>query len=761
MAKDAKATEACKLESEPGKGESPSAYVGEACTQENQLIQWSALLELGFSLIPLRQNSKEPIESEWTHWCEHPRHFSTAEFVGRNAGICCGPASGILVIDVDDPPKFEAWIMETGNELPDTRVHRTGRGKQHIIYQYPNDGQEYRRRDYVKKFGFEVRGNGSQIVAPGSIHPDTGRSYLVDKDNPIAPAPQWLLEMAKPTAIGSDPIESVTLPNVLSIDEATIRDLPVSHRIKNLILSGMPKTQRSEAQMSVLVALLAADVNKDTIFGIFEHFPIGEKFREKGDNRLQWLAEEMSRALAFIKSQPKGAITNLTDTGNAFRLVQTYGPIIRYCPPRGEWLAWDERRWALDEKQSIRELAKQIARDIYDQAAQVADQKAREKQATHALRTEDSRRIAALVDLARSDARIVVMPDELDRNPWFLNLQNGTFSLKSGLLQAHDPDDLITKLAGTRLDPMAKCPRWVTFLDKIMAGNQALVAFLRRAVGYTLTGSTREQVLFFLYGTGANGKTTFLNVIKALMGEYARPLRAEALMVKRGGGEPFELAGLKGARFVPTSEIMPGRSVAEGLVKLITGEDAITARHLYKDFFEFEPEFKIWLAANEKPTIKGQDNAIWRRIRLVPFTVTIPEEKRDKELTAKLLEELPGILNWALEGCRIWQEEGLMPPEEVIAATEEYRDEMNLVRDFLDEKCEFKPAHTVTVAALYSGYCKWCDSNNVPSADRLTKVQFGRQVEAREDVGKDRSNRQRVWRGVGLVADDTPLPFSE
>lgn len=717
---------------------------------DRQITQWQELDAQGFSLIPLYEDTKKPFEEEWTHWCRVHRSFSPSDFLGRNAGICCGPASGILVIDVDNPSKFEQWIVEEGHRLPGTRTHRTGSGKLHYLYQYPQDGRDYRGRNHVERCGFEIRGLGQQIVAPGSIHPDTGEPYIVEQELPIAPPPAWLVAMANSSSNGSDTVNVTPPLHVPMVDTAAIRELPVSNRIKALILTGAPLKQRSEAQASVLCALLAAGVEEARIFGIFEHHAIGEKYREKGATRLEWLAEDMARASAFVNSGKLSTDPNLTDTGNAERLVRAYGPLIRYCPVWKAWMIWDEKRWCLDERQRIRELAKETAHSIYADATLLSDKTDRSAKIKHAMRTEDSRRIAALVDLAKSDSRVVIMPDELDQDPWLLNLHNGSLNLNLGLLQEHSQGDLITKLAGTHFDAGAGCPMWLQFLDQIMDSNQSLVSFLQRAVGYTLTGQTREQVLFFLYGTGANGKTTFLNVITALMGEYAKPLRADALMARAGSAEPYELATLKGARLVPTSEIMPGRSVAEGLVKQITGEDVIKARHLYQDFFEFKPEFKIWLAANEKPTIRGQDYAIWRRIMLIPFAVTIPEDQRDKELTARLLGELPGILNWALEGCRQWQESGLQPPDEVKAATGQYKDEMDLMAEFLEERCICHEDFSIPVSKLYSKYCEWCDDMSIPKSDRLGKIQFGRQVEQRPGVHQDRTNKQRAWRGIGM-----------
>ena len=243
-----------------------------------------------------------------------------------------------------------------------------------------------------------------------------------------------------------------------------------------------------------------------------------------------------------------------------------------------------------------------------------------------------------------------------------------------------------------------------------MNGNEKLIAYLQKAVGYTLTGDTSEQVLHFLYGLGANGKSTFLETIMAMLGDYAKQTSTETILVKKmTGGIPNDLAGLKGARLVSAQEVESGRRLAESLVKQLTGGDTISARFLHGEFFDFKPTFKLWISGNSKPVVRGGDYAIWRRIRLIPFTVQIPPEEQDRRLSEKLRGELPGILNWSLAGCLAWQREGLTPPEEVTAATESYRDEMDIIGQFIGERCLMGPEYKVTAKKLYAAFVEWSE----------------------------------------------------
>lgn len=399
----------------------------------------------------------------------------------------------------------------------------------------------------------------------------------------------------------------------------------------------------------------------------------------------------------------------MTDYGNAQRLVERYGHSLRYCHPWNKWLAWDGARWRMDDTGAVWRCAKRTVRAIFQEAADASNQDLSKALGKHAVRSQAEARLSAMINLAESEPSIPVLPDHLDADPWLLCLQNGVLDLQTGELGPHDRELLLTKVAPVSYDPDAECPQWVAFLNQILAGNRSLIAFVQRAIGYSLTGSTRERVLFLPYGTGSNGKSTLIETIRTLLGDYAQRTPTETLIAKRENSIPNDVARLRGARFVSAVETEEGKRLAEALVKDLTGGDTIAARFMRGEWFDFKPSFKLWLGTNHKPVIRGTDNAIWNRIRLLPFTVTIPEHEQDKELPNKLRAELPGILTWAVRGCLDWQRYGLGLPDEVRSATDSYRAEQDVIAGFLQDSCIIDRQASVTAKALYEAYKRWCD----------------------------------------------------
>jgi len=411
------------------------------------------------------------------------------------------------------------------------------------------------------------------------------------------------------------------------------------------------------------------------------------------------------------------------------------------------WLMWDEKRWLRDRNGLVMRLAKRTARNIYREAAEASDDERTKHLARWAGASLSKSRLDAMLDLTKSE--LPASPDDFDADPWMLNLQNGVLDLRTGKLYAHDPGRFITKIAGTDYDPTAQCPTWDAFLERVLV-DQDVIYFIRRAIGYTLTGSVGEQALFFLHGSGANGKSTFIRAILDMLGDYGKQAAPQMLMY--GDRHPTEIADLHGARFVATIEVEEGRRLAEVLVKQLTGGDRITARFMRHDFFSFDPSHKIWLAANHKPIIKGTDYAIWRRIRMIPFDVVIPPAEQDSSLGDKLRAELPGILAWAVRGCLEWQKIGLAAPEKIKRATEAYQTEMDLIAGYLAERCVVNSLASVTAGALYADYKVWAEeSGEKPISQRS----FSGRLKERGYTTSDRDGSGRaLYSGLGLLAKD-------
>ncbi|MDF2064968.1 phage/plasmid primase, P4 family [Bacillus sp. Cr_A10] len=415
--------------------------------------------------------------------------------------------------------------------------------------------------------------------------------------------------------------------------------------------------------------------------------------RDKWINRPDYRAKTLNKALSrpqvsetkdFEDVATERKFYGLNDLGNAKRLVDEYGEEIKYSHRQASWLIWDGSRWAYDQQEQILLLAQNIPGNIRRDASKIEDDNERKKMYNFATSSENIGRLKDMVKTARFQTPTRVDMDELDKDIYLFNVANGTLNLKAGKLQPHNKKDLITKKSPIIYVPDAKCEEWNKFLHKVMGGDQELIKYLQRILGYALTGDTSEQKFFFLYGGGRNGKSTFLEVVGYIIGEYADTTPMSTFIQQQNEGVSNDIAALKGSRFVSAQETEIGRVFAESKIKQLTGGDTIKARFLHKEYFEFTPQFKIFLAGNHKPIINETKEAIWNRIRLIPFTVRIEDHERDPRLKEKLMAEASGILNWMLEGCEEWKENGLQCPSGVTSATEEYREEMDGVQRFLN-----------------------------------------------------------------------------
>jgi putative DNA primase/helicase len=364
----------------------------------------------------------------------------------------------------------------------------------------------------------------------------------------------------------------------------------------------------------------------------------------------------------------------------------------------------------------------------------------------HGMQSESARRRKALIEVATWIPELNISADDLDKDPWLLNVKNGTIDLRTGEIREHRQGDLITRIANVEYTPGADCPQWKKFVCEIMGYKSDLINFVQTAAGWALSGDISEQTMFILFGTGANGKSTFLNTIMYLLGDYAIATPTETFMKKTGEQASNDIARMRGTRFVTTTEAEQGRRMSETLIKKITGNDQMTARFLYGEFFNFTPTFKIFMATNHKPVIKGTDHGIWRRIKLIPFTVRIEEENQDKHLEEKLREEASGILNWLLEGTARWRREGLKAPKAVLMATDEYRGEMDVIGNFLKERCIQQKDVSIRIRELYKAYSDWCDEYHEHAVnERFFSLQI-------KELGfkQARTAEARYWSGLAL-----------
>lgn len=443
----------------------------------------------------------------------------------------------------------------------------------------------------------------------------------------------------------------------------------------------------------------------------------------------------------------------LTDKGNAETFKELNDGRACWCAtkPGSGWMVWDRYRWRPDMERMTTAWAMEVGGWWRKQAPAAPpagsedpldkEQADRRKAILkHAARSESAGAVRSLLDLAQP--MMAVPGERFDADDMLLCTPSHYYNLGDWKRSTPRPEKYSTR--ATSVDAGGDCPQWLAFLDRIMGGDQEMVTYLQKALGYCLTGSNAENCIFIAYGSGANGKSTFMDTIMHVFGEYALATRVETFMAQQQGSIPNAIAALDGARLVSCSETPEGGGLDEALVKQVSGGDLISARFLNREYFNFKPKFKLWMLTNHKPVIKGTDNGIWRRIRLIPFEVTIPLEQRDTGLTEKLKAEAGGILRWALAGLRLWREQGLKSPERIEAATEGYRSEMDILGEFLRDECEIGPSAFVSNTTLYSRYVEWAKANGlIPKSHKwLSRALMDKQYT------QENGRAGRCWRGL-------------
>ncbi len=709
----------------------------------------------GWPVFPLAPKGKTPLTAHgfkdatideaqiraW--WTETP---------GANIGTPTGLVTRRSVVDEDNKP----WKGATGGKtmdmlitihgaLPETLLQTTwSGGKQRLFAYHPeavNSAHSY--GEYV-----DGRNDGGYIAVPPSHVVDGERegTYAWNAEpfsTPLAPMPNWLIERARSgpytpekaagSVVGKDGkrrnAPGWADPLVGGVSEGSRDD--TATRLIGRYSQMRPPLSRAEIERFMLTWAAACE----------PEFP-----EDAVQEKLDRLFKAMDTGLLDLA---------LTDAGNAERLVLLHGDRFRWAVDRKTWLAWDGRRWAEGSEDRVRALALDAIRQTQAAAVRLDDHHARQGNAKrdillHALRSEDRRRIDNAVALARILLGVEIADKALDQHPMLLNVRNGTVDLASGALRAHDPEDYITQLVDVVYDPEAKAPVWEAFLKDIFLGNQAVIGYVQRAVGYSATGSTAEQVLFFEHGAGDNGKSTFIEAVAGVLGEdYALPVDKETVLhaeKNKGRGAAPELMKIRGKRLGYISENDADRVLDEGRIKALTGSAKTTARDLYRSQDVFVNVTKIWFDLNTLPKFSGVDDGIARRPKVIPFDFRVPPERKDRQLPAKIQGEAPGILAWIVAGAVAWQTQGLAAPQEVEYATREYIDEQNHLPAFVRDCYTLDPTGIVTGGDLQKEYLGWCANRGEQPFDYQRKVvPFLRNV---MKLKENKSKHGKVWIGL-------------
>lgn len=722
----------------------------------------------GWSIFPVGSH-KRPLLTTWKPYQEHratPKELAAwatgrdlAEWApsGRPAAwaVITGRVSGLVILDFDGNAG-----KETAERLAIRPHVRTGSGGLHWYGQAPawyvptlnaktkaSLGEQYP--------GLDIRGDGGYAVFTGRN--DAGAYTWL---RPMEPDPLEVLPAAVREFLSLDQPPSTTTPPPTPAPPAAARSArppaeSAADFIERQLAAAIQRAAtdgRNNACFWLCCQLRDADASEQyaaVILGRFvsamplnnshgKHEPFTEReaaaaLRQAYRAPKREAARDQSRPAPARRGRPPATAEDnghqapttgpgrpkekqphecmRTDLGNAERLVLRFGRNLRYCHPWKQWVIWDGRRWKTDDTAAASRFAIASVKLMWDEVKAIEDADTQKALAKWAVDSQAAGRLQAMLQLARSFESVSITPDLLDADPWVLNVNNGTLDLRTGQLRKQDRGDLITKLAPVDYDAEAPCPTWMKFLDSLMLGRPGLVEYLQRAIGYSLTGDVSLKKLFVCFGGGDNGKTTMLETVRFILGDYAGSIPIQSLLHTRqaaGRDASPDIAALRGRRFVTTSEADDGARLNESLIKHLTGMGEISCRDLYSGQFTFMPSHKLFLDTNHKPTVRGTDKGIWTRLRLIPFELQLKESQKDTALLTKLEAEAAGILTWAVWGCLDWLREGFAEPEEVQAATKEYRADMDTLRHFLDECTDdTDPDYRAGARDLYRAYHAW------------------------------------------------------
>lgn len=687
---------------------------------------------------------------------------------------------GLGCIDVDlakltgDPPAEFPVPRRIGSGLCETTKSRG----EHILFRYLTPLPPNKPTRVTGAGGYvDILCGGLLFTAPSAFENSEGRYDVVSwGDIPgfsmvaealDASAP-WLVSAWKERATAARSGTGAARGPIPSMEERTPR---VEHalsaiqsdpEISRVFQEGFPKPNgepdRSQTEFRLAGFLKRRGVSPDVAWEVIQACPHTKSPRDR--RGVRYFLEQVWTRLespppaesvsTLVPTDPGYA---LTEFGNADRFLSARGGQVHFDVARQKWLAWDGRRWACDESGVVRRWTEDVLASIIREADAAELRGGREaEERADALRrwwarSSTDAKIASCLAVAAHRPGVAVLPDDLDPDPLLLTVLNGTLDLRTGELQAHRPGDLITRVSPVAYSPKAQCPVWEKFVLDAMAGEPERTAFLQRAVGYSLSGSTREQVFFLNYGTGQNGKSTFLNALRDVFGDYAWHADSGTFLRQESQRVRQDLAVLRGVRLCTTSEIEDGQRLDEDLIKGITGGDPIQARYLFsRTEAQFHPQLKLWMAVNHKPQIHGQDDGIWRRVVLIPWEWHIPQV--DKDFASKLADEREGILAWAVRGYADYQAVGLSVPESVVRAAREYRSESDFLNDFIEEAFDSatkgsvnRDRGAVTASDAYSAYRGWCQANG----ERCNSQRwFGLKLKERGFV-QDRNKVTRYW----------------
>lgn len=696
--------------------------------------QIQKLTELHYCILPLAKKKKIPLIQQWTRQAtDNLNKLEEWEetYPGCNWGVATGRKSGIVVVDIDPRHGGDIqWKRLTSGKTINTPICKTGGGGEHYYFALTDD-MIINSAVLSSHPGIDIRGEGGQAVIPPSIH-ESGDPYIWVKapwNVQPEPVPNWLLKIIVKANAGQV--------------------------IGNTMIEG----QRNDSMFHQALMLARQGALREFTITALKAWRDESDAVDIKDSEIESTVDSAYRRVDVEKTAKNAQKIERTDSDNAERIVRLYNDVIRYSPGYG-WIVWNDTTWEPDiENSKLILLATESMLLLRDEALEDAKNpdnfKASLARATWATSSLNSGRLHSAIDLAKARNKVQVTMYDLDSDStkFLLNTPTGMVNLKTGELQDHDKAALITKSTSVGYNPDAECPFWLKTLNLAFNGDQQLVDYLQRAVGYSITGSVSEQCLFICWGEqGNNGKSTILETLQNILGSYAEMSDMKVITTAETDNRvASSLAKLPGVRIVSMNEAEENQKLSEALVKQITGGDTLQACKKFKEPFEFRPQFKLWIRTNEKPVIRGLNDAIWRRIKLIPFETPIPESERMRrdDVDDLLKQEYEGILNWCVQGAKWWNKKGLMDPKAVTAATAGYRSEMDILQSFYDECIIESPDAYISRNELYSTFTRWAKENGIKYI--MTSDAFGKRINRKLECTERKKIRgQYVWQGIKL-----------
>ena len=687
-------------------------------------------------------------------------------------GIATGIINRISVVDVDNKPEkgkngLAEWqkLQEKYGIAPDTFTVRSPSGGIHLYFKH-KDG--FKNSTDKLANGIDTRGDGGYIIASGSSI--NGVCYTVEKNLPLAELPDWVFEAIAKQPEKKTKTEKITarLPDENRENQANRREAPEADVVSAL------NSIDSDCDYQTWIEFGQALHTWDSVRGFVlwdewsrrckmydsstqTHW---KSFKADGGITIGTLFHHAKAAgwkpniAAFSFGDPitaakAGSPWPMTDAGNAERLAYYMRGKLVFDERMQRWRHFNGKKWEIDTGKHIHQAAIKVVRKIrHDEAMQCQNEEMGKKLWSHSIMSESRNKLEAIITLAQHVPGM--SRAEFDVDKYLFNCQNGTIELKTGTLREHRANDFITRISPVAYDPNADFSTWTKFLYETLHGDREMIRFIQKSDGYCLSGDTSEEILFLVHGPEATGKSTYMEGVKSALGDYSKTCDFGTFLKQKDSGRPRnDLAGLSGARLVSSCEVEEGKTLAENIIKNVTGGDTISARFLFKEFFEYEPQFKLWLICNHAPKVDAQDGAMWRRILRIPFSFIIPKEKRDKKLKTMLKDPAIGgvqILKWAVEGFLLWQAEGLHIPEAVVQATEEYRQSCDYLSYFFSEVCDVSdPLAWMSTAQLFDAYKKYCEDNEIKHT--MSQISFSKKLNDR-GLKQQKQGGIRGWQGI-------------